>query len=91
MTSPCIICVAITGSVPTKEDNPAVPISISEQIESTQECFETGATIAHCHVRNSDGTPSMTQKNTKTKRRFRKTLSRYDYSIVNWWSIWPWI
>ena len=59
MTTPCIICVAITGSVPTKEDNPAVPISISEQIESTQECFEIGATIAHCHVRNSDGSPSI--------------------------------
>ena len=28
MTNPCIICVAITGSVPRKADNPAVPISI---------------------------------------------------------------
>ncbi|MEM8803919.1 MAG: 3-keto-5-aminohexanoate cleavage protein, partial [Pseudomonadota bacterium] len=33
MTKPCIICVAITGSVPTKADNPAVPISVAEQIE----------------------------------------------------------
>ncbi len=55
---PCIICVAITGSVPTKADNPAVPITISEQIESTQEAFEAGAAIAHCHVRADDGTPS---------------------------------
>ena len=59
MYDPCIICVAITGSVPTKEDNPAVPITISEQIESTHECFELGASIAHCHVRNDDGTPSI--------------------------------
>ena len=59
MSDPCIICVAITGSVPTKNDNPAVPISISEQIESTQECFELGASIVHCHVRNDDGTPSI--------------------------------
>ena len=59
MNDPCIICVAITGSVPTKKDNPAVPISISEQIESTQECFELGASIVHCHVRNDDGTPSI--------------------------------
>ena len=28
-----IICVAITGSVPKKEDNPAVPITIAEQVE----------------------------------------------------------
>ena len=58
MADPCIICVAITGSVPTKADNPAVPISVSEQIESTQEAFEAGASIAHCHVRNEDETPT---------------------------------
>jgi uncharacterized protein (DUF849 family) len=58
MTNPCILCVAITGSVPRKENNPAVPISIEEQIESTQESFEAGATIAHCHVRLPDGTPT---------------------------------
>ena len=54
----CIICVAITGSLPTKENNPAVPITISEQIESTQEAFEAGATIAHCHVRDDEGKPT---------------------------------
>jgi len=58
MTKPCIICVAITGSVPMKAHNPAVPITIPEQIESTQAAFEAGASIAHCHVRNDDGTPS---------------------------------
>ena len=58
MSDPCIICVAITGSVPTKSANPAVPITITEQIESTHEAFETGASIAHCHVRNDDETPS---------------------------------
>ncbi|MFW5881012.1 MAG: 3-keto-5-aminohexanoate cleavage protein [Roseicyclus sp.] len=58
MSNPCIICVAITGSVPTKADNPAVPITISEQVESTQEAFEAGAAICHAHVRNDDGTPS---------------------------------
>ena len=58
MGKPCIICVAITGSVPTKADNPAVPITVQEQIESTQASFEAGASIAHCHVRNDDGTVS---------------------------------
>ncbi|WP_102224601.1 BKACE family enzyme [Acidimangrovimonas sediminis] len=58
MTKPCIICVAITGSLPTKANNPAVPITVAEQVESTQEAFEAGATIAHCHVRNDDQTPS---------------------------------
>jgi 3-keto-5-aminohexanoate cleavage enzyme len=58
MTKPCIICVAITGSLPKKADNPAVPISVSEQIESTHEAFEAGASIVHAHVRNDDETPS---------------------------------
>jgi len=58
MTNPCIICVAITGSVPTKANNPAVPITISEQIESTHEAFEAGASIAHCHVRDDAGKPT---------------------------------
>jgi 3-keto-5-aminohexanoate cleavage enzyme len=58
MTTPCIIAVAITGSLPTKRNNPAVPIEIQEQIDSTQEAFEAGATLAHCHVRNDDGTPT---------------------------------
>jgi uncharacterized protein (DUF849 family) len=58
MTNPCILCVAITGSVPRKSDNPAVPITVAEQVESTHEAFEAGASIAHCHVRNDDETPS---------------------------------
>ncbi|SLN12681.1 3-keto-5-aminohexanoate cleavage enzyme [Roseovarius gaetbuli] len=58
MTNPCIICVAITGSLPTKYNNPAVPITLSEQIESTHEAFEAGAAIAHCHVRDEAGKPT---------------------------------
>jgi len=56
--NPCILCCAITGSLPTKADNPAVPISISEQIESSQAAVEAGASIIHAHVRNEDETPS---------------------------------
>ena len=55
---PCIICVAITGSLPQKFDNPAMPISISEQVESTHEAFEAGASIVHGHVRDDEGRPT---------------------------------
>ena len=79
MSSPCIICVAITGSVPTKKDNPAVPISISEQIESTQECFEIGASIAHCHVRNDDGTPSIDPDKYK---RLKEGIEKYCPGMI---------
>jgi len=68
VTQPCIITVAITGSVPGKKDNPAVPIAASEQIESTHAAFEAGATLVHLHVRNDDGTPS------SAPERFAKVL-----------------
>jgi 3-oxoadipate:acetyl-CoA acetyltransferase len=58
MPEPCIITVAITGSLPRKKDNPAVPITVPEQIESTQAAFEAGAALAHLHVRNEDETPT---------------------------------
>jgi 3-keto-5-aminohexanoate cleavage enzyme len=57
-TTPCIITVAITGSLPRKKDNPAVPISAAEQIESTHEAFEAGAALVHIHVRKEDESPT---------------------------------
>ena len=68
MSTPCIITVAITGSLPRKKDNPAVPISVAEQIESTQQAFEAGATLVHLHVRNDDESP------TSSPERFGKVL-----------------
>ena len=58
MPTPCIITVAITGSLPRKEHNPAVPITVEEQIASTREAFEAGASMVHVHVREKDQSPS---------------------------------
>ena len=55
---PIVIAVAITGSVPRKKDNPAVPTLPAEQIESTHAAFEAGASLVHIHVRNDDESPS---------------------------------
>jgi len=54
MTQPVIITVAITGAVPKKKDNPAVPVTPAEQVESTHEAFEAGASLVHIHVREPD-------------------------------------
>ena len=56
--TPVIIAVAITGSVPRKKDNPAVPITPTEQIESIHAAFEAGASLVHIHVRNPDESAS---------------------------------
>jgi len=58
MADPVIIAVAITGSVPRKKDNPALPVSVAEQVESTHAAYEAGASLVHVHVRNADETPS---------------------------------
>lgn len=58
MTVPAIITVAITGAIPRKADTPAVPVTPGEQIESTHQAFEAGASVAHIHVRNPDESPS---------------------------------
>ena len=58
MATPVIITVAITGALPKKKDNPAVPVTPAEQVESTHEAFEAGASLVHIHVRNPDESPS---------------------------------
>ena len=58
MTTPAIITVAITGAVPTKKDNPAVPVVPEEQIVSAVEAFDAGATVCHVHVRDDQQRPS---------------------------------
>ena len=55
---PIVVAVAITGSVPRKADNPALPTTPAEQIESTHKAFEAGASLVHIHVRGDDETPS---------------------------------
>ena len=57
MSQPVIITVSITGSVQKKKDNPAVPVTPAEQVESTQQAFEAGASLVHIHVRNPDESP----------------------------------
>src|SRR3972149_9339881 len=57
MATPVIITVAITGAVPKKKDNPAVPVTPAEQIESTHQAFEAGASLVHVHVRTPDESP----------------------------------
>jgi 3-oxoadipate:acetyl-CoA acetyltransferase len=55
---PVVIAVAITGSVPRKKDNPALPVTPNEQVESTHEAYEAGASLVHIHVRNPDESSS---------------------------------
>ena len=75
MTTPAIITVAITGAIPRKADTPAVPVTPSEQIESTHEAFEAGASVAHIHVRNKDETPSSDPRCSRKSRKASPSIA----------------
>ncbi len=44
--------------VPTKADNPSVPVTPDEIAENAGRCVEAGASIVHLHAREPDGTPT---------------------------------
>jgi uncharacterized protein (DUF849 family) len=50
-----IINAALTGMVPTKADNPHVPISPEEIAADARRCVEAGAAIVHLHARDREG------------------------------------
>lgn len=58
MTTPVIITVAMTGSIPRTKDCPGLPVTTSQQIEETHKAYDAGATLAHIHVRNPDESAS---------------------------------
>jgi len=53
-----IICAAVTGMVSSKEDNPYIPMSVAEIIQSSVNCIEAGASIIHVHARDKQGCAS---------------------------------
>jgi len=50
-----IINAAITGAIPTRADNPAVPITVPEIVADAKRCRDAGAAIIHVHARDALG------------------------------------
>jgi 3-keto-5-aminohexanoate cleavage enzyme len=53
-----IINAAVTGMIPTKEDNPHVPVTPDEIAEDCRLCYQAGASIFHLHARDENGKPT---------------------------------
>jgi 3-keto-5-aminohexanoate cleavage enzyme len=53
-----LINAALTGMVPTKQDNPHVPLTVDEIAGDARRCVDAGASILHLHVRYPDGRPA---------------------------------
>jgi 3-keto-5-aminohexanoate cleavage enzyme len=57
-SDPVVLTVAITGADVFRENNPNIPYTPEEIADSAIGAAEAGATVAHLHVREDDGTPS---------------------------------
>ena len=55
---PLIVNAALTGMVPTKADNAAVPVTPEEIAADAERVAEAGAAIVHLHARDEDGAPT---------------------------------
>jgi 3-keto-5-aminohexanoate cleavage enzyme len=56
--NPVVVTCAITGADVFRENNPNIPYTTKEIADSAIGAAAAGATIAHLHVREDDGTPS---------------------------------
>ncbi|MGB2850170.1 MAG: 3-keto-5-aminohexanoate cleavage protein [Solirubrobacterales bacterium] len=57
-TDPVVLTVAVTGADVFRENNPNIPYTTAEIADSAVAAGVAGATVAHLHVREDDGTPS---------------------------------
>lgn len=69
MSDQVIITVATTGAWPSKQDNPAIPLTPKEIAEDVYECWQAGAAVAHLHMRDDQGQGSM------DKEKFKETVA----------------
>ncbi|CUH76298.1 3-keto-5-aminohexanoate cleavage enzyme [Tritonibacter multivorans] len=58
-TSIPFVMVAPNGARRTKADHPALPMTLSEIVETARSCHAAGAQALHLHVRNDDGSHSL--------------------------------
>jgi uncharacterized protein (DUF849 family) len=53
-----IVNIALTGVIPTKRDNVALPITPDEIIRDAINCADAGAAVVHIHARDEQGRPT---------------------------------
>lgn len=71
MTDKTIITCAVTGSAPTPEKNPAVPVTPEEIAHSALDAAKAGAAVAHIHVRDPE-----TAKRSMELDHYREVVAR---------------
>ena len=57
-----IITAAVVGAEVMKDQQPALPITPEEIANDVYDCWKSGASIVHLHVRDKDGNPTQDEK-----------------------------
>lgn len=57
-SDPVILSCALTGVLADRRQCPAIPYTPAEIGDEARRAYEAGATVAHIHARNDDGTPT---------------------------------
>ncbi len=58
MNQKCIINLAPTGMVPTRDQNESVPLTPEQIADDCAACMEAGASVFHLHARDANGAPA---------------------------------
>lgn len=73
MENKVILTVAATGAWPSKKDTPYIPLQPEEIANEVYECYKSGASVAHIHVRDDEDKASMSfEKFEKTVKLIRE-------------------
>lgn len=56
--TPVVITAAVTGSITSREDNAALPITEEEIVDAAVDCWKAGAAVIHLHARDENGLPT---------------------------------
>ena len=78
-----VITAAVTGSVPTRENNPNIPYTPKEVAEEAFRSYEAGASVIHLHARNPEtGSPISGEESVTIFREYIKLIKQRCDVIV---------
>lgn len=77
MSTPTILCCAVTGNITTRAQHPGLPCTPEEIANACIDAGRAGAAIVHIHVRHADGRPSMALEH------YREVVQRIRSSDVD--------
>lgn len=77
----CVITCAITGVLANRNQCPAIPYTPEEIGEECRRAYEAGATVAHIHARNDDGSPTFSPQ---TFARIKEEVRKRSPIILNY-------